>query len=108
AVKSFALVPPAPWAPVTMSCRSSSTPTAIGDTPAGTAPLAVMVPTGRSTHCSCSKAGGGPERIVCFPAVVDGNSDAGKPFRLAFHDLAESELPVGAALNASLGPSPGM
>src|SRR5262249_21138841 len=105
-VKSLAFVPPAPWPPVTMSCRSSSTLTSVGETPIGTAPFALMVPTGRRTHWICSHPGGAPERMSCLPAVVEGKRAMGKPATGLFHVVFDSEV---AAIDpkASFGPLPG-
>src|ERR1035441_5376096 len=83
AVKSFAFVAPAPWAPVAISWRTSHTLTAAGETPVGTAPFAVMVPTGLRMHWICSKPVGAPDRMSVLPvATAEGNSRAKGDARL--------------------------
>ena len=95
-VKSFAATPPASThrSPIRRTSHTLTWPA----TPVGVAPLAMIVPTGRRILAvSCSTSAARMSRMNVYNARrVDGNSAVGKPFRVAFHDVSDSDVAVEA------------
>ena len=108
-MKSFALTPPAPWAPVTMSCRTSRTLTAAGETPGGRRAVRHDGAHRPEDALELLEAGGAPERMSVLPLADGGGEERRREarLRLAFHETFESEV-AAAEPKASLGTSPGV